>query len=97
MSNVKYIKSFSKGQITIPKEFREMFGLGDDFWLKIFVDKGRIVAEPTESEQNGNISNKEYLKILERTQGKWREDWQRLRGKRKQVELNASKKRKQAW
>ena len=42
----KYIKSFSKGQITVPKEFREKLGLGDDFWLKMYVENASIVAEP---------------------------------------------------
>jgi len=36
----KYIKSFSKGQITIPKEMRYGNGLGDVFWLKLYIQDG---------------------------------------------------------
>jgi AbrB family looped-hinge helix DNA binding protein len=53
MSNtVKYIKSFSNGQVTIPKDIRDNLGIGKDFWLKISVAGGKIIAEPTEGKQN---------------------------------------------
>lgn len=48
MNTIRYIKSFSKGQITIPKEFREFFGIGDEFWLKIHIADGKLIAEPIE-------------------------------------------------
>lgn len=54
----KYIKSFSKGQITVPKEFRDFLGLGDVFWLKISIDQDKIVAEPVDTHKQGNYSNK---------------------------------------
>ena len=63
MDTVKYIKSFSKGQITIPKELRNEFGLGDEFWLKLSVEKGRIIAEPLESKQDKEEYKKKLLKI----------------------------------
>lgn len=54
MKNVRFIKSFSKGQITIPKEFREFFGIGDEFWLKIHIADGKLIAEPVEQKHNTN-------------------------------------------
>ncbi len=56
----RYIKSFSKGQITVPKEFRDLLGLGDEFWLKLSVEQNKIVAEPVDNEitQQGDYSNK---------------------------------------
>lgn len=46
----RYIKSFSHGHITIPKEVRDQMGIGEDFWLKIYTDSGKIIAEPIEPE-----------------------------------------------
>jgi|GEM_PF-1342794 len=42
----KYVKSFSNGQITVPKEFRDSLGLGTDFWLRMFIHEGGIVSQP---------------------------------------------------
>jgi AbrB family looped-hinge helix DNA binding protein len=53
MNTVGYVKSFSKGQITIPKEVREVLGIGDEFWLKLSIENGKIVAEPVEREKLG--------------------------------------------
>lgn len=47
---VKFVKSFSNGQITIPKEFREKLGLSDDFWLKISEEGSKLVIEPVPTE-----------------------------------------------
>lgn len=45
---VRFVKSFSNGQITIPKEFRDKFGVGKDFWLKMSIQDGKIVGEVVE-------------------------------------------------
>ncbi|HVF69634.1 MAG TPA: AbrB/MazE/SpoVT family DNA-binding domain-containing protein [Xanthomonadales bacterium] len=50
----RYIKSFSKGQITIPKEFRDAFGIGDEFWMKLSAQDGKIVVEPVKEEKKKN-------------------------------------------
>ncbi|MBI4021779.1 MAG: AbrB/MazE/SpoVT family DNA-binding domain-containing protein [Candidatus Andersenbacteria bacterium] len=64
---VKYVKSFSKGQITIPKEFREELGLGDEFWLKLFEEEGKIVAEPAEP----SPPPADYTETLRTISGDW--------------------------
>lgn len=67
MQHIKYIKSFSKGQITIPKDIRDALGIGDDFWLKVLVDDGKIIAEPTEQnddEKEIDKKREEYKKKL---------------------------------
>ena len=64
---VKYVKSFSKGQITIPKEFREVFGMTEEFWLRLYIEEGKIIAEPVEREKN----KKEYREKLLKIKGKW--------------------------
>ena len=74
----KYIKSFSKGQITIPKEMRDGLGLGDVFWLKLYVENEKIVAEPVEKGSN----SAEYQKKLLNIDGSWfdLEDYKKMRG-----------------
>ena len=67
MNTVGYIKSFSKGQITIPKEVRKALGIGDTFWLRLTIDNGRIVAEPVREK----ISDTSYLQTLTSIKGSW--------------------------
>lgn len=67
MNTTRFVKSFSKGQITIPKDFRDVFGMTDDFWLKLYVDNGKIIAEPVEKEKNQS----DYLKKLLSIKGGW--------------------------
>jgi len=63
----KYIKSFNKGQITIPKEIRNIFNLGNDFWLKISTEEDRIIAEPIDNKRN----NSDYLDKILKIKGAW--------------------------
>ncbi len=67
MNTVRFVKSFSKGQITIPKEFRNAFGIVNEFWLKLYIQNGRIIAEPVENEKNAS----EYLQKLQSIKGEW--------------------------
>lgn len=60
MNSVRYIKSFSKGQITIPKELRIALGILDNFWLKLYLQDGKIIAEPVEKQS----SKADYKKTL---------------------------------
>ncbi len=74
---VKYIKSFSQGQITIPKAFRDELGLGTEFWMKLRLINQKIVVEPVEKK----ISKEEYLKKLLTIKGDWfdMEDYKKMR------------------
>lgn len=67
MIQTRFVKSFSKGQITIPKTIRQAIGVKDDFWLKLSVDRGKIVAEPVEPERE----NRNYAKRLLAVKGEW--------------------------
>jgi len=74
---IKYIKSFSQGQITIPKEFREELGLENEFWLKLQLVNQVIVAKPIERK----ITTKSYIDTLLKIKGDWfdPEDYQKMR------------------
>ena len=56
----RFVKSFSKGQITIPKEFRDAFGVGNDFWLKLSLEQGKIVGEVV----NKKVDKAAWKKLL---------------------------------
>jgi len=67
MNTVRFVKSFSKGQITVPKEFRDAFGIKHDFWLKLYIESGKLIAEPIEKEKDQS----DYLKKLLNIKGGW--------------------------
>lgn len=62
-NTTKYIKSFSNGQVTIPKDIRDNLGMGDNFWLKISVVEGRIIAEPLDNNQNKKSYKQSLLDV----------------------------------
>lgn len=66
-SMMKYIKSFSQGQITIPKDFRDELGLENEFWMKLKIINQQIVLEPVEKKTN----KKDYADLLLEVDGGW--------------------------
>ena len=64
-----YIKSFSKGQITIPKRMRNALGVGDEFWLKLSFVQGKMIAEP--AEKNSRLDKAEFKKMLLNMKTDW--------------------------
>lgn len=67
MNTVRFVKSFSKGQITIPKDLRDALGIVNEFWLKLYIQNGKIIAEPVEQEKN----KADYAKKLLNIKGDW--------------------------
>lgn len=70
----KFIKPFSKGQITLPKDYREYLGIDENSWLRIALREDEILIKPVEKEGQRRtikpkISLKKYLKILPQIQG----------------------------
>ncbi|MEA3355153.1 MAG: AbrB/MazE/SpoVT family DNA-binding domain-containing protein [Patescibacteria group bacterium] len=74
---MKYIKSFSQGQITIPKDFRDELGLGTEFWMKLKLINQKIVIEPVEKK----TSKKDYADLLLEVDGSWfdMDDYKKMR------------------
>jgi len=63
MNTVRFVKSFSKGQITIPKDIRDWLGISEEFWLKLSVQEGKIIAELAEEKTNKSVYAKKLLKL----------------------------------
>lgn len=92
------IKPNQKGQVVIPKEFRDELGINSDVALNLILRGGGIYIYPVEEVIGAVEEENSYLKILEKTKGTWKdEDWENLRSKKRKIELSASKRRKQKW
>ena len=89
-------KPNQKGQIVIPKAIRDKLHITKDVPLSIGMRGSGIYISPLSN--TGTAESKDaYIKILEKTKGSWKEDWSTLEKKRRKLELEASKMRKQAW
>lgn len=83
MNTIRFVKSFSKGQITIPKEIRDTLGIANEFWLKVYVDDRKIIAEPVDDKRR--INRKDYLKVVMGIKGSW-DLAKEIKNNRKQLE-----------
>lgn len=63
MNKIRFVKSFSKGQITIPKELRDALGIVTEFWLKLYIENGKIIAEPIEEKNDKEAWRKKLLQM----------------------------------
>ncbi len=88
----------SKGQIVIPKKIRDGLNISQNTPLNLTVVGKGIYVEPL-SETLGLTTNKElFLDMLKKTQGAWHKDnWEKTNKTRKNIELKASKLRKDQW
>ena len=59
----QFVKPYSKGQITIPLEFRKYLGINEDTWLHLKIKDGKIIIEPVEKKKP---SEKGYQAVKEK-------------------------------
>lgn len=45
----KFIKPFSRGQVTIPKTYRDYLGIDEESWLKVSLQNKKILLQPVKS------------------------------------------------
>lgn len=91
-------KPNQKGQIVIPKEFRDALDINVNVPLNLIMRGKGIYIYPIAEVVSIAETESSYLNILEMTKGAWgKENWKKLRRKRKKIELTASKERKQGW
>lgn len=88
-----------KGQIVIPKKIREQLNINDTTHLYITIVDNIIHIRPvTETAIQHQHNREAILKMLKETQGAWAgDDWEKTEKERRKVELEAAKKRKNAW
>lgn len=92
------VNTNTKGQIVIPKHMRSALGINENIPLLLKPMGNGIYISPIEGIITKADSENFYTKILERTRGAWAgDDWEQTRKRRRKIELEASKRRKQAW
>lgn len=74
MNKSYFIKSYSKGQLTIPKEVRDSMGLGDDFWLELTMEGNKLTIKPlkdTNVVREPSTGADDYAKMLKNLDTSW--------------------------
>lgn len=86
-----------KGQIVIPKKFRDALGINDTVPLNITIYGSGIYIHPLAAVGRAP-KEQTYAHVLKKTQGSWKDgDWSALEKRRRKIERAASVKRKKAW
>ena len=72
----QFIKPFSRGQITLPKRYRDYLGINENSWLKISLEDNKIFLQKIQEAQESRIikstvSRNDYLKKILEIRGKW--------------------------
>jgi AbrB family looped-hinge helix DNA binding protein len=87
-----------KGQVVIPKNFRDLLGIDPSVFLNLTLRGRGIYIHPVDEVVTKEEKESSYLDLLGKTQGTWEKDnWLKIRELRKKKELFASKKRKKSW
>jgi len=47
----QFIRTYSRGQVTIPQNYREYLGISDGSWLKIFLKGSGLFIQPLKKEK----------------------------------------------
>lgn len=86
----RFIKPFSKGQITLPKDYREHLGIDENSWLRISLWDEQILVQPVKDLQKTRrikprMSKKTYLKTLLKIKGDWLKG-EEMKKTRKEIE-----------
>jgi len=91
-------KTNTKGQIVIPKSYRDELGINSQAVLNLILrGRGIYIFPVTEVLTKADVETS-YLQALEKTQGSWgSKDWSKSRSRRRKLELKASNRRKKSW
>lgn len=72
----RFVKPFSRGQVTLPKIYRDYLGIDEASWLKVSLWNGQILLKPVKESQAARkirpvLGKKTYLKALSAIKGDW--------------------------
>jgi len=87
----------TKGQIVIPKKFRDALGIDTSVKLNILIQGNGLYLYPIDEVIAAKKPKEDYTSILQKTKGAWTENWNILTKKRRSLELSASQKRRRVW
>lgn len=88
-----------KGQIVIPKKYRDALEIDDTVPLNLVLQEKAIFIYPVRKINESKVDNKAFLELLKKIKGSWADDkdWGKREKKRRKMELAASKRRKKEW
>lgn len=84
----EYIKPISRGQVTIPKNYRDAYGIDQNTWLRVVGDQNRILLYPQDKTALGKKKLADYKQQIKKIDGSWwtgADEMLRLKG-RQQIE-----------
>lgn len=87
----------TKGQVVIPKKFRDELGIDSSVQLNMLIRGNGLYIYPITHVIAVKKSENSYSAILQKTKGEWAGEPDMLSKKRRAIELSASQKRKRAW
>lgn len=91
-------KPNSKGQVVIPKKYREKLGIDENVFLNVSLRDNGVYLAPIYESAFSRDSRELFLEVLRKTAGTWKADsWPEVEKKRRKIELAASVKRKKPW
>ena len=90
-----------KGQIVIPKKFRQALGITPQTSLNLVLRGGGMYVYPIKRVVTKEEGGQDLLKVLEKNQGAWVDsDWEEFDKRekaRRRLELREAKNAKNAW
>jgi AbrB family looped-hinge helix DNA binding protein len=87
-----------KGQIVIPKQFRDELGINSNVYLNLVLKDNGIFIQPIKEVMINAEREENYVQILNKTKGAWKNLIpEKNKTQRKKIELKASKIRKKQW
>lgn len=88
----------SKGQVVIPKKYRDELGIVEGALLNIAMSGRGVYISPIEEGVLSSDSRKLHIEVLKKTAGSWSNDkWLKTESGRRKIELKASSDRKKKW
>ncbi|MEK7111060.1 MAG: AbrB/MazE/SpoVT family DNA-binding domain-containing protein [Patescibacteria group bacterium] len=87
-----------KGQLVVPKSYRDALGINPDIPLQILLKPDGFYVRMIENIITKNTGSDLYLQLLDNSAGSWADDdWNNTASKRKSIEKKASISRKKIW
>lgn len=87
-----------KGQIVIPKKFRDALAISPHTHLYITITGTNLSIAPIKDIVTREYTRDVLVTLLTKTQGSWQDDdFAKTQRKREQIEKEAAKKRRKTW
>ncbi|HLE50098.1 MAG TPA: AbrB/MazE/SpoVT family DNA-binding domain-containing protein [Patescibacteria group bacterium] len=91
-------KPNSKGQIVIPKKFRQELNIDENVFVNLILRSDGVLITPLNKSTASSDSKIIFQEILRSTSGAWKGDnWKETEKKRRKTEIQAAKSAKSEW